>query len=246
MGIDFDREHALGIIFRFRVLVDFAAQLIGLAAIHAPGWAAPASFDLAQPLKEQHAAWVGGAHRGDDACDFVGSVFVHAPYMPPEVLIAVLPFDRFACKILLFTDLFEMQIARPIQPMIAHKDGFDDLAVLSECDDGEIAHIQVDTDRHEIRISFALDDLLRFAGFRLRKMQFGTLRVENQLGACFFPGGLLYPLLEVARGLDRVVVPLPARPGVDFELCKTVLRLAGFQIQAEGALIERGMIGGAG
>jgi hypothetical protein len=48
----------LGIIFLFRVLVDFAAQLIGLAAIHAPGFAAPASFDLAQPLKEQDAAWV--------------------------------------------------------------------------------------------------------------------------------------------------------------------------------------------
>ena len=96
MGIYFDRDHALGIIVRFRVLVDFAAQLIGLATIHAPGLAAPASFDLAQPLKEQDAAWVCGAHRGDDACYFVGSVFVHAPDMPPEVLIAVFPFDRFA------------------------------------------------------------------------------------------------------------------------------------------------------
>ena len=45
---------------------------------------------------QQDAAWVGGAHRGDDACYFVGSVFVHAPDMPPEVLIAVFPFDRFA------------------------------------------------------------------------------------------------------------------------------------------------------
>ena len=96
MGIYFDRDPALGIIFLFRVLVDFAAQLIGLAAIHAPGFTAPASFDLAQPLKEQDAAWVGGAHRGYDACYFVGSVFVHAPYMPPELLIAVFPFDRFA------------------------------------------------------------------------------------------------------------------------------------------------------
>ena len=88
-----------------------------------------------------------------------------------------------------------MQIPRPIQPMIGHKDGFDDLPVLSECDDDEIAHIQVDTDRHENRISSALDDLFRFDCFRLRKMQFDTLLVENQLGAFFFPGGFLYPLL---------------------------------------------------
>ena len=79
-----------------------------------------------------------------------------------------------------------MQIPRPIQPMIPHKDGFDDLPVLSECDDGEIAHIQVDTDRHDIRMSFALDDLFRFDRFRLREMQFGTLLAENQLGAFFF------------------------------------------------------------
>ena len=77
-------------------------------------------------------------------------------------------------------------------------------------------------------------------------MQFGTLLAENQLGAFRFPGGFLDPLLEVARGLDRVVVPLPARPGVDFQVRKTVLRIEGFQIQGEGALIERGMIGGAG
>ena len=96
MGIYFDRDHALGIIFLFRVLVDFAAQLIGLAAIHASGCAAPASFDRAQPLKEQEAAWVCGAHRGDDARDFVGGILVHVPYMPPEMLIAVLSFDRFA------------------------------------------------------------------------------------------------------------------------------------------------------
>ena len=79
--------------------------------------------------------------------------------------------------------------------MIPHKDGFDDLPVLSQCDDGEIAHIQVDTDRHEIRISFALDDLFRFDRFRLREMQFGTLLAENQLGAFRFPGGFLDPLL---------------------------------------------------
>ena len=47
-------------------------------------------------LDPQDAAWVGGAHRGYDACYVVGSVFVHAPYMPPELLIAVFPFDRFA------------------------------------------------------------------------------------------------------------------------------------------------------
>src|SRR5215467_3362398 len=52
MGIDFDRDEPLRIIFLFGVVVDFAAQLVRLATVHAPRLAAPTAFDRAQPLKE--------------------------------------------------------------------------------------------------------------------------------------------------------------------------------------------------
>src|SRR5215469_4899153 len=96
VGVHFDGDEPLCIIFVFRVLVDLAAQLVGLAAVHAPRLAAPPTFDLAQPLKEQHTGWVCGAHRGDDARHLVGGILVHAPHMCPHLLIAVLAFDRFA------------------------------------------------------------------------------------------------------------------------------------------------------
>ena len=47
MGIDFDADHANGIRFFFRQLVDFAFQLIGLFAIAPPRFAAAFCFDRA-------------------------------------------------------------------------------------------------------------------------------------------------------------------------------------------------------
>src|SRR5215469_10116458 len=67
MGVHLDRDEPLCIIFRFRVLVDLAAQLVGLAAVHAPGFAAPSSLDRAEPLKKEDAAGILAADRGDDA-----------------------------------------------------------------------------------------------------------------------------------------------------------------------------------
>ena len=96
MGIYFDRDHALGIIFLFRVLVDFAAHRLDWRRFMRRDLLPPPRVILRNRSREQDAAWVCGAHRGYDACYFVGSVFVHAPDMPPELLIAVFPFDRFA------------------------------------------------------------------------------------------------------------------------------------------------------
>jgi hypothetical protein len=96
MGIHLDGDCALGIGLVFTVLVDLASELIGLAAVHAPRLACPFGFDLAQAFKEQHTARIPATHLGNAVRDLVGSVFIHAPDMPPELLIAVLAFDWLA------------------------------------------------------------------------------------------------------------------------------------------------------
>ena len=47
MGIDFDTDHADGIGFFFRELVDFPFQLVGLFAVHPPRCATSCCSDLA-------------------------------------------------------------------------------------------------------------------------------------------------------------------------------------------------------
>src|SRR5215469_117039 len=51
---------------------------------------------------------------------------------------------------------------------------------------------------------------------------------------------------RIARCLNRVVVPFPARSGIDFELDKAFAGGAWFEIQRQRALIERGVIGRSG
>src|SRR5215469_9181954 len=77
-------------------------------------------------------------------------------------------------------------------------------------------------------------------------MQFSTALAQHQFGTLLFPGSLFDPLLEIARGLDGIVVPLPTRPRVDFELDKVVFRVHRFEIEGERALIERWVVGGTG
>src|SRR5215472_442092 len=96
MGVDFDGDEPLSIIFLFGVLVDFAAQLVRVATVHAPRLAAPTAFDRAQPLKEQQAPRVFHAHLSYDARGLVGRILVHAPDVCPQLLIAVFPCDWFA------------------------------------------------------------------------------------------------------------------------------------------------------
>src|SRR5215472_8401249 len=90
MWIDFDRDHLLDVGFVTGILIDLAAQLVGASAVHAPRLARLAGFELAQALKEQDAAGIPGAHRGDGARHLVGGIQVLPIDMPPELLVAVL------------------------------------------------------------------------------------------------------------------------------------------------------------
>jgi hypothetical protein len=90
MWVDFDRHRARKKGFLTGILVDLAAQLIRLFAIDAPRFACPLRLDFAQALKEQHAAWVLRAHPCNAAGDLAGGIFIHAPHVSPELLIAVL------------------------------------------------------------------------------------------------------------------------------------------------------------
>ena len=96
MGVDFDRHRARKKGFLTRILVDLAAQVIRLFAVHAPRFACPFRLDFAQALKEQHAAGVLRAHPCNAAGDLAGGILIHAPHMAPELLIAVLACNRFA------------------------------------------------------------------------------------------------------------------------------------------------------
>ena len=95
VGVDFDRHRARNKGFLTGILVDLAAQLIRLFAIHAPRFACPFRLDFAQALKEQHTAGVLRAHTCNAAGDLAGGIFIHAPHMSPELLIAVLARNRF-------------------------------------------------------------------------------------------------------------------------------------------------------
>ena len=96
MWVDFDGDDLLDVRFVFGVCSDLAAQLVRAPAVHAPRLAARTGFDRAQALKEQNAPRIAGTHSSDPACDFVGGVLIQAIDMTPELLVAVLAFDRFA------------------------------------------------------------------------------------------------------------------------------------------------------
>src|SRR5215471_20996047 len=95
MRVDFCGHDSLHKGFLTRFLIDLAAQLVGLLAVHAPR---PSSFgaDLAQALEEQDTARKPGAHTDDDAHNLVGGILVHAAHMLPELLRTVLALDRLA------------------------------------------------------------------------------------------------------------------------------------------------------
>ena len=149
-----------GIGFLARILIDLAAQLIGLFAVPAPRFARPFRSDLAQAFKEQDTVRILCTDSGNAARYPMSRVVVHPADMSPELLVAVLAFDRLARLPLLFGDPLEMVIALLIQPVIRKKDCLYDSTLLSDRDDGQLFHIQVHSDRHQIRIQFALFDFL--------------------------------------------------------------------------------------
>src|SRR5258708_17754056 len=96
MRIGFDGHDPQRIGLLPRGLVDCAAQLVSLFAVHAPRFACPPQLDLAQALKEQHTAGVLRAYRRDAMGHLVGGIRIHAARMPPQLLIAPLPCHRLA------------------------------------------------------------------------------------------------------------------------------------------------------
>ena len=143
--------------FVLRILVDFASELVGLLAVHAPRLTSTSLLDLAQPLKEQDTAWVFRAHSSNDAGDFIGCVLVHATDMPPELLVTVFPFDWFSRQVLLFRNALQVLEACLIESMIGDKQRLHDRVVLPHRDHCEVFDIQIDTHRHKIRILLALN-----------------------------------------------------------------------------------------
>ena len=134
MCIGFDGHNPQRIGFLPRSLVDFAAHLVSLLSVQAPRFACPFRLELAQALKQQHTAGVFLAHPHDAVGHLVGGIGIHAAHMLPQLphlLIAVLTFDRLARLPLLFGDAPQMAIALLIEAMIADKDPFDNLLVLS-------------------------------------------------------------------------------------------------------------------
>jgi len=106
MRVNFDGDDVCASIgFFASVLPDLAAKLVGLTAVHAPRLRSPFGPDLAQPLKEQNAAWIARANLGNLTGDLVSGVLVGLPDMPSEILIAAFPLDGFARLPLLFRNL---------------------------------------------------------------------------------------------------------------------------------------------
>ena len=95
MRIDLDCHDSLLVCFVFRVLIDFASELIGLFAVQAPRFTSTPVLDFSQPLKEQHTARIPGTHTGNLARHLVSCILVHTADVQPKILIAVFPFDRF-------------------------------------------------------------------------------------------------------------------------------------------------------
>jgi hypothetical protein len=125
-------------------------------------------------------------------------VLVGAPDMSPEILIAALTLDGFACLPLLPGNLFEVTIARLIESMIPDEHRFEDLFIPPDGDNGEVLHIQIDADRDQMRPQLPL----HYAGsvylFGLGKVQRGPAPAQDQGGTLPLPVLLLHAALEVA------------------------------------------------
>jgi len=212
MGIDFDRHRARKKRLLTGILVDLAAQLIGLPAVHAPRLAAYFGLDFAQALKQQHAAGIPGAHPCNVAGDLAGGILIHAPHVAPELLVAVLALGWLAREPLLFGDALEMPIALLIEAVIGDKDCFNDVLMLPDRDHRQVFHIEIDRHCHQLRIELALLHLFGLDLFGLREVQRGYLLGEDQGGALPLPGRITQPLLEVAAAHHRELTHCQACP----------------------------------
>ncbi len=245
MRIGFCGDHAERIRFFSRTLIDFAAQLVRLFAVHAPRFASPFGLHLAQALKEQHAAGILCAHIRNATCNLVCSIRVHLAHMLPQLLITVFALDWLARLPLFFCDALEMAEACLIESMIGDKDGFDKFPVLPDGDDGEVFDVEIHRHRHQIWVKLALFDFLRGNLFRLRTVQFRRVLAKYQLRTLLFSSWLDSALLKIAAVLDRVIRPDPSLPGVHLEPDKAFTLIKSVQFEGKRPLIERWMVGGS-
>src|SRR6266516_8186405 len=100
--------------------------------------------------------------------------------MPPELSIAVFPFDRSARKPLFLGNALEMPIAVSVQTMIGHKDGFHDDPALANRHDRQIAHIEINRHSHQVGVLLALYDLAGFDPPDLGDMQLCRMGSQDQ------------------------------------------------------------------
>ncbi len=102
--------------------------------------------------------------------------------MAPELLVAVLAFDRLARLPLLFGNALEVPIAVRVQAMIAHKHRLDDLAMLPHREHRQMLDIEVDPHGDQIRVVLALHHLAGLDLFHLGDMQFSGVCPHDQRG----------------------------------------------------------------
>ena len=172
VGIDLIRTEPRSPGFLSRLLIDLAAQLVRLFAVHAPRCASPMGFDLAQALKEQHAAGILCAHIHNATCHLVRRIRVHLAHVLPQLLITVFALDRLARLPLFFRDALEMPEACLIESMVSDKDGFEQSPVLPRGDDGEVFDVEIHRHRHQGWVKLALFDFLGGNLFHLGTVQF--------------------------------------------------------------------------
>ena len=217
MRIDFDTDHRCRIGFLFRELVDLASQLIGLLAVEPPGFAPSLWFDDPQAFKEQHTARILLADLNDGSCGLVSHIRVLPADMPPELLIAVFPFDRLARLPLLLRDAPQMAIAVLIKPVVRDKAGVDNPAMLPGRNHGELLHIQVDGDRDQVGVALAFHDPFGGDGLALHHVHDCRVLPQDELRAFLLPSFLTSMPFKVAVVAGGVVDPDPVRPSVHFE-----------------------------
>ncbi len=247
MGIDFDRHRAACRIgFVFRVLIDFAPQLVRLLAVHAPRLTAPFSWDFAQPFKEQHTAGILCTDSGNAVRHLMGGVFIHAPHMSPDLLVAVFSLHWLPGLPLLFRDALQVLIAVLVKPLIRDKDGFDDPIILAHADHREILHVEVHRHGDQVRIFSAFLDLFRCNVFQLGEVQGRRLFLQDELGALQFPGRITPARFKVSTQPDRIGMPFPSGSGVHLEASEagawSWAQIDHIQLERECFVIERGII----
>src|SRR5260221_377136 len=164
--------------------------------------------------------------------------------MPPELLVAVFPLDRFAGEPLFLGNALEVPIAVRVQAVIGHEHRLDDRAMLPRRDHREVFDIEIDRHGHQVGILLALHHLLGCDLPDLGDMQLCRVGSQDERRALPLPVRLLESFYGVAAAVDWVLHPGPVLPGVDVDAHKGLSCIERLQIEYEASLVECGMIAG--